>query len=115
MIFSVAAKLLDACVLGIVAKGDTYGYDLTQKVANSIDVSESALYPVLRRLSKEGLLTTYDRQFDGRNRKYYSITHEGREKLSYFRSEWAEYKTTIDNILEEVMENEQGTVLQNIK
>ncbi len=113
MIYSVASKLLDACVLGIVAKGDTYGYDLTQKVANSIDMSESALYPVLRRLSKEGLLTTYDRQFDGRNRKYYSITYKGRQKLSYFCSEWKNYKAVIDNILEEETLDEQGAVLQN--
>ncbi len=99
MEFGVAAKLLDACVLGIVSQNDTYGYDLTQRIGNSIEVSESALYPVLRRLSKEGLLVTYDRAFDGRNRKYYSITETGRLKLDYYRNSWGLYKSTIDNIL----------------
>ncbi len=99
MEFNVAAKLLDACVLGIVDQGDTYGYDLTQRIGNSIEVSESALYPVLRRLSKEGLLTTYDRAFDGRNRKYYSITAMGKEKLQQYKNSWGAYKSTIDSIL----------------
>lgn len=100
MTYSVSAKLLDACVLGIVQKEDTYGYDLTQKVGNTIDISESALYPVLRRLSKEGLLTTYDKQFDGRNRKYYKITQEGIEKLAFYKEEWMGFKSIIGTILE---------------
>lgn len=100
MTFQIAGKLLDACVLGVVAEEDTYGYDLTQKVGNLINISESALYPVLRRLSKEGLLTTYDIQCDGRNRKYYQITSEGRFKLKFFEEEWSNFKDIIDIILE---------------
>ncbi len=99
MEFSVASKLLDACVLGIVAAGDTYGYDLTQRIGSSVDVSETALYPVLRRLSKEGFLTTYDKAHDGRNRKYYTITPMGKTRLEYFQSAWGDYKQTIDSIL----------------
>lgn len=100
MTFTISAKLLDACVLGIVKIEDTYGYDLTQKVGSTIEVSESALYPVLRRLSKEGLLETYDKQFDGRNRKYYRITESGLEKLTFYKNEWATYTATIGTILE---------------
>lgn len=107
MTYNISAKLLDACVLGIVQVEDTYGYDLTQKVGNTIDVSESALYPVLRRLSKDGLLETYDKQFDGRNRKYYRITPEGVHKLEFFQKEWLSFKTTIGNILEGELQNEQ--------
>lgn len=99
MTFPVAGKLLDACVLGIIAEGDTYGYDLTQKIGRSIDVSESALYPVLRRLSKDGLLTTYDVPFDGRNRKYYQITPTGTEKRATFQSQWKSHKSMIESIL----------------
>lgn len=106
MIYQISAKLLDACVLGILQHSDTYGYDLTQKVGSTIDVSESALYPVLRRLSKEGLLTTYDQQFDGRNRKYYKITDEGLHKLEFYKSEWIHYKNTISNVLEGEITNE---------
>ncbi|MFI3325204.1 MAG: PadR family transcriptional regulator [Clostridia bacterium] len=99
MTFTITAKLLDACVLGVVDLGDTYGYDLTQKVGSLIDISESALYPVLRRLSKEGLLTTYDVPFDGRNRKYYQITSEGKNRLLFYKEEWENYKNTVDKVL----------------
>ncbi len=99
MTFTITAKLLDACVLGVVDLGDTYGYDLTQKVGSLIDISESALYPVLRRLSKEGLLTTYDVPFDGRNRKYYQITNEGKNRLKFYKEEWENYKNTVDKVL----------------
>ncbi len=99
MTFSISAKLLDACVLGILQTEDTYGYDLTQKVGSTIDISESALYPVLRRLSKDNLLTTYDKQFDGRNRKYYQITPNGLEKLEFYKQEWIVFKSTIDSIV----------------
>ncbi len=99
MEFSVASKLLDACVLGVVAAGDTYGYDLTQKIGNTIEISETALYPVLRRLSKEGFLTTYDKAHDGRNRKYYTITPTGKTQFEYYKSAWENYKQTVDTIL----------------
>ncbi len=106
MEFNVASKLLDACVLGIVSKCDTYGYDLTQKIGRTIHVSETALYPVLRRLSKDGLLTTYDMAFDGRNRKYYTVTEKGKERLLEYKSGWKEYKDTINGILGEENEND---------
>ncbi len=108
MEFNVASKLLDACVLGIVGKGDTYGYDLTQQIGSAIDVSESALYPVLRRLSKEGLLTTYDRAYEGRNRKYYSITEDGVSKLSFYNLQWQIFKEVIEDIISRGGKHEQS-------
>ena len=99
MTYQVAAPLLDACVLGIVANGDSYGYTLTQKVRELIDISESTLYPVLRRLQKEKYLETYDQPYQGRNRRYYRITDEGRNVLSHYRSEWVDYKGKIDLLL----------------
>ena len=56
-----------------------------------IEVSESTLYPVLRRLQKDGCLEVYDRQYDGRNRRYYKVTLAGREKLDMYRTEWTQY------------------------
>ena len=56
MTYQLTAPLLDACVLGIVAENDAYGYTLTQKVQEVVDISESTLYPVLRRLQKSGHL-----------------------------------------------------------
>ena len=99
MTFQVTAPLLDACVLGILEKEDFYGYTLTQKVQEVIDISESTLYPVLRRLQKEGELATYDIPVQGRNRRYYRITPEGKEKLKFYKKEWKSYKDGIDRLL----------------
>ena len=99
MTYQLTAPLLDACVLGIVAKEDSYGYTLTQKMQELVDISESTLYPVLRRLQKENYLTTYDKPFQGRNRRYYKVTPEGLKQLDYYRSEWINYKEKIDILL----------------
>lgn len=99
MTFQLAAPLLDACVLGIVNKGDVYGYVLTQKVREVVDISESTLYPVLRRLQKTGFLSTYDQPFEGRNRRYYAITKDGKDTLSHYRTEWISYKQHIDEMI----------------
>ena len=74
MTYQLTAPLLDACVLGVIEKEDVYGYTLTQRVMDVVDISESTLYPVLRRLQKADLLETYDIPYQGRNRRYYRIT-----------------------------------------
>ncbi len=99
MVYQLGAPLLDACVLAALVEDDAYGYVLTKRVQSVIDISESTLYPVLRRLQKDGLLLTYDRPEAGRNRRYYSLTDEGRGRLDYYRREWIEYKNRIDNLL----------------
>ena len=99
MVFQLGSALLDACVLAVLAKEDTYGYVLTQNVKAMIDVSESSLYPVLRRLQKDDCLTTYDQPFQGRNRRYYSITEQGKTMLTQYEEEWQQYKSKVDDIL----------------
>lgn len=99
MTYQLAAPLLDACVLGIVEMEDVYGYTLTQRVKEIVDISESTLYPVLRRLQKENYLTIYDQPFQGRNRRYYKITKEGMDKLTFYKEEWESYKTKVDTLL----------------
>ena len=99
MIFQVSAALLDACVLAILSREDAYGYILTQNAKEVLNVSESTLYPVLRRLQKEDNLTVYDKPYDGRNRRYYKITDSGKEKLSEYITQWSEYKEKVDKIL----------------
>ena len=99
MAYSLTAPLLDACVLGVLSRGDSYGYTLTQQVRAVVEISESTLYPVLRRLQKDGLLTTYDQPFQGRNRRYYRITDRGRAALKDYRAAWAEYRMGIDTLL----------------
>lgn len=99
MTYQLTAPLLDACVLGIVDHEDSYGYTLTQKMRQIVDISESTLYPVLRRLQKSGYLRTYDAPYQGRNRRYYAITDEGKNLLAFYEKEWEEYKSRIDELL----------------
>lgn len=99
MIFSVSGSLLDFLVLAVLNHEDTYGYVLTQRVKTVLEISDSTLYPVLRRLMKDGLLTTYDQPFQGRNRRYYSITESGRHQLKLFTDEWEQHKAQMDFIL----------------
>ena len=63
MIFQLTTPLLDGCVLAVLEQGDAYGYSLTQQIKQQIEISESTLYPVLRRLQREGCLTVYDQQY----------------------------------------------------
>lgn len=98
MVFQLGSALLDSCVLSVLNKGDTYGYVLTQDVKEVIDISESTLYPVLRRLQKEGFLSTYDQPFQGRNRRYYHITEAGKIRLNYYMNEWKDYRDKIEII-----------------
>ncbi len=99
MTFTAGSALLDAVVLSVVSQEGTYGYKITQDVRQVMDVSESTLYPVLRRLQKDGLLETYDMEFQGRNRRYYKITSNGMILLDKYRSEWLSYKKNVDKIL----------------
>ena len=97
MIFQTGAALLDAIVLAVVSKEEegTYGYKITQEVRSTIEVSESTLYPVLRRLQKNRCLEVYDVECAGRNRRYYKITDAGRAQLLLYRREWADYSSKI--------------------
>lgn len=72
---------------------------ITQDVQNVLEISESTLYPVLRRLQKNEYLDTYDRQYDGRNRRYYKITSQGEKQLEYYREEWKHYSDRISQCL----------------
>ena len=101
MSFPISAALLDAIVLSVVAQEPegTYGYKITQQVTHTLELSESTLYPVLRRLQKEGHLETYDQEFAGRNRRYYRLTPSGAETLAKLRTEWVEYRQAIDAML----------------
>lgn len=99
MVFTVGSALLDAIVLAVVSKEGTYGYKITQDVRTVMEVSESTLYPVLRRLQKDGYLETYDVECNGRNRRYYKITSNGMILLDTYRREWIAYQKSIDQIL----------------
>ena len=91
---------MDAIVLAVVSKEEegTYGYKITQDVRKAIDVSESTLYPVLRRLQKYQNLVVYDVECGGRNRRYYKLTETGRIRLEEYRKEWEDYSSKITKL-----------------
>ena len=76
-------------------------YKITQEIKQALELSESTLYPVLRRLQKDGCLTIYDEPFNGRNRRYYKITPLGRQQLAGYKAEWKVYAANIDHIFGE--------------
>ena len=99
MAFQITAGLLDACVLSILSHNDTYGYELTQNLRENLQVSESTLYPVLRRLQGSDFLTTYDVPHQGRNRRYYAITENGKIQLDEYRGDWKSFRNKLDVFL----------------
>ena len=102
MVFNTGATLLDAIVLAVVSVEEqgTYGYKITQDVRAVLDVSESTLYPVLRRLQKDECLEVYDQEFAGRNRRYYKLTEKGHAQLKLYKSEWKSYTSKISKLFE---------------
>lgn len=108
MVFHTGAALLDAVVLAIISKEQegTYGYKITQEVRQVLEVSESTLYPVLRRLQKEACLEVYDMAYMGRNRRYYKLTEKGKAQLRLYEIEWKTYTSKINFLLEGTSEEE---------
>ena len=109
MVFPVSAALLDALVLSVVSREDTYGYKITQEIREAMEMSESTLYPVLRRLLKSEFLTSYDQEYLGRNRRYYKITDKGIEQLKIYRDEWLTYMDKINSLISEQEDKEVTT------
>ncbi|MCL2203434.1 MAG: PadR family transcriptional regulator [Defluviitaleaceae bacterium] len=106
MTIQVAGVLLEGCVLSLLSHADGYGYSLTQRVKNELGVSESTLYPVMRRLQTDQCLTAYDVPYNGRNRRYYRITERGREKHRECERDWELFKARIDEIIKARLEGE---------
>lgn len=100
MVYSLNPVLLEALVLAVIDSGDAYGYVIAQRLKVLASQKESALYPVLKRLQLAGFLTTYDQAFQGRNRRYYRITEEGRKQLAFYRQEWQAFKAMTDSIFD---------------
>lgn len=93
--------LLDICVLTVLKRGDSYGYQIVKDVSDYVETSESTLYPILKRLEANGSLTTYSVEHQGRLRKYYQITDDGKEKIKEFLVEWKQVEKIYQFIKEE--------------
>lgn len=82
--------LLDVCVLAAIKNEDSYGYKIIKDMKPYLTLSESTLYTILKRLETAGLLTVRTAEHDGRLRKYYRITAEGRGRIEEFKADWEE-------------------------
>ena len=82
--------LLDVCVLSSIKGRDSYGYQIIKDVSPFVEISESTLYPILRRLETAKLLTVRSEEYNGRLRKYYRITKAGLGRIEDFKQEWRE-------------------------
>ena len=82
--------LLDVCVLAAIEHEDSYGYKIIKDIKPFMELSESTLYPILRRLESAECLTVRSEEYNGRLRKYYHITNLGRERITEFKKEWEE-------------------------
>lgn len=93
--------VLELCVLVILEKKDCYGYELIETISKHIEISEGTIYPLLRKLTKEGLCTTYLRESnEGPSRKYYQVTENGVAYLGKQLIEWKEFIKSVDTIIE---------------
>ena len=92
--------VLEICVLALISKKDMYGYEIVQNISKVIEVNEGTIYPLLRRLTKEGYFETYILESnEGPARKYYKITVLGKENLISLIKEWKNFTSAVDYLI----------------
>lgn len=96
---------LDICVLASLLNGDSYGYKIIQSLNGIVDISESTLYPILKRLEAARSLRSYSVEHNGRLRKFYSITETGKERIKDYLLDFKELLTIYNYIAKEVKDN----------
>lgn len=99
--------VLELCVLSLLKKRDRYGYEISEYLAGHIPISDGTVYPILRKLRTDGLLTTYlQEESGGPPRKYYKLTALGHETYEADRAEYLKFAQTVQNLLEEKNDDE---------
>jgi len=98
--------LLDVCVLAAIKNEDSYGYQIIKDIKPYIDISESTLYPILRRLEAANMLTVRSAEHNGRLRKYYHIEEAGLKRIEDFKEEWKEIMSIYSFVAREENKNE---------
>jgi PadR family transcriptional regulator PadR len=94
--------VLELCVLSLLMKHDCYGYEISEYLSTRIDIADGTVYPILRKLKSDGLVTTYlSEASGGPPRKYYSLTRLGKDSYTNERDEYLRFAKTIESILEE--------------
>ena len=98
--------LLDVCVLAAIKSEDSYGYKIIKDMKPYLELSESTLYTILKRLGTANMLTVYTAEHGGRLRKYYHITEEGLKRIEEFKVEWKEILAIYQFVTKEDEKNE---------
>ena len=92
--------VIEMCVLNLVTAKDRYGYELIEAISKQIEISEGTIYPILRRLSKEGYFETYlEESSSGPPRKYYRITTQGKKAATEMAKDWNEFTEQVNQVL----------------
>ena len=92
--------VLELCVLSILAQKDCYGYELVNEISKNITISEGTIYPLMRRLTKEGLFTTYLKEStEGPPRKYYRLTEQGVKTQQELEKEWNRFVEGVNALI----------------
>lgn len=100
--------VLELCVLALLSERDRYGYEVSEQLSRSIEIADGTVYPILRKLKAEGLVTTYlQEESGGPPRKYYKLTGLGAESYARDRAEYLEFAATVQQILE-AKRNDKG-------
>ena len=102
--------LLDVCVLAAIKNEDSYGYKIIKDVKPYVELSESTLYTILKRLERANMLSVHTAEHEGRLRKYYHITSAGLNRIEEFKNEWKEMLSIYKFITKEDIQNEQTRV-----
>lgn len=106
--------IIEVCVLAVLKKGPSYGYMIIRELEQCVEISESTLYPILKRLEQNGSLRTYRQEYNGRIRKYYQLTEEGQLKINAFLDEWDELRNMYQFVADQnAMEPQTSEIEQN--
>jgi PadR family transcriptional regulator PadR len=112
---------VEMCVLSMVSEKDCYGYELIEAISKEIEISEGTVYPILRRLTKEGYFKTYlEESTGGPPRKYYTITKAGTKASASMKSDWTQFSEKVRRLLHpqkqhEGAEDEERRLLKTVK
>ena len=94
--------VIELCVLSMLYRRDGYGYDVAENISKHIDIASGTVYPILRKLKSNGMVTTYlSEESGGPPRKYYALTKLGREEYLSAKTEWLGFVKSVERVLEE--------------
>lgn len=94
--------VLELCILSLLCREDRYGYDVSESLSGRVDIADGTVYPILRKLKGEGLVTTYlSEESGGPPRKYYSLTALGKKEYRKAKTEWLSFAETVQTLLKE--------------